>query len=87
MKAELEGKRYVATRARKKRNVFAERVARTKMRGKPRAAIILFRGPPDGLISCHKKVYDHAPEGARTSGVAFRGGRIATPSRQRQGPV
>jgi hypothetical protein len=45
-----------------------------------RSDVILFRGVLGSVKACHKKAYDHAPEGARTSGVAFRGGRIAAAS-------
>jgi hypothetical protein len=49
-----------------------------------RSQIILFRGEIGSIKTCHKKAYDHAPEGARTSGVAFGGGRIAGALRQRR---
>jgi hypothetical protein len=71
MKAELEGKRSVTGRERKQRNMFATATPRTKVSDKRRAQIILFRTSRGGGLCCHKKVYDHALESARTSGVAF----------------
>ena len=84
IEAELEGKRYAASRARKQRSSFAGRAPRTKMKARARTTIILFRVPTWGVKACHKKAYDHGAESARTFGVAFRGGRNAAASPQRR---
>jgi hypothetical protein len=82
--SEPEGKRYVTTHAKKQRSAFDLDAKRTKMKKKAREEIILFLAVRHDFEHCHKKAYDHAPEGARTSGVAFRGGRIAVAFRPRR---